>query len=140
MIDSPALKIDDLKEMAEPFLTEKTKAAMAVNERVLTVYRANSEGGAFAYAKCLYLGKRVALSKVEDGVKAVAEKVNLLGEAGEITSSLSHFVKFDLYNNSISKESECIVLCYVHVTVPVYDRVMADMKTYGAFSDGEIPE
>jgi hypothetical protein len=140
MDNNPAIQVDDLKEMAEPFLTDKTKAALAKKELRMSIVRANEDGSAFVYAQCAYIGKKVPRSKVEDGVKFVAEKINLLGEAGEIVSSLSHFIKVDLYSDNVSKEPECVVVCYVHVPVAVYDRIQADLKTYGAFTEGGIPE
>ena len=138
--EGAALKIEDLKSQAEPFLTEKTKTALNVKSTSMFKWRANADKEAYMSHKCLYVGKRVKISEVEDGIKAVAEKINALGEAGKIDSAVSHFIKFDLFQIDTNREQETIVLCYPVVDIETYNEIMANPKEYNAFVEGAIPE
>lgn len=138
-----ALKVDNLQAEAEPFLTEKAKTALKnLENKRLILTRYGSDGLVEVYGQCLYVGSRVELDKVEDGIKKVAETINKLAEDGKIISALSHFIKFDLSPESSGyfKPLETVVLCYVHVDMETYNKAMADRKAYNTFKEGAIPE
>lgn len=129
--------VDDLPE-SEQYLSEKTKKAMETKSEGLLEYRADALGRGYVYSKCIYLGKTVPLSKLEDGIKFVAEKLNLLGDADKIKSSMTRILKVDLYNDG-TQEGKCAVVAYVHVDLDTYEEVMKDIRSFGAYQEGEIP-
>lgn len=139
-----ALKIDELKVQAEPFLTDKAKAALAIKS--LRLLKTDVNGA--VTDQCVYIGARTRISELEVGIKKVADKINALAERGVITSCLSNFIKFDLsqegtgYFNEdgTAKEQETLILCYVLVPIAIYEEIMADSRKFMAFKDGEIPE
>lgn len=133
-----AMKVFDLPE-SEQYLSEKTKKAMEIKSDGLLEYRADAAGLGYIYSKSIYLGTIVPISKLEDGIKFVAEKLNALGDADKIKSSLSRILKVDLYNDNL-EEPKCAVVCYVHVNPDVHDEIMKDRKSYGAFFEGEMPD
>ncbi len=135
-IKNSGLIVDDIYSVAEPYLTEKTKLALSKKAKSISLYETTDRDKSHT---CVYLGKRVLLTQVEEGVKYVAEKVNALGEAGKIHSCLANFVKFDL-TQSGAQPKETLVLCFVMVDVQTHAELMANTKSSGAFSQGSMPE
>lgn len=129
-----AIKVENIDALAEPFLTERTLKALQVKHNSLYHFDENRE----VTHQCLYIGKKVKISKITDGVKYVAEKINTFGEAGKIKSSLGDFIRFDLVPINVS-EPETIVLCYIHVDLETYEAAMND-RSSGAFKEGQVPE
>lgn len=128
---APGIKVDCLKAQAEPYLTEKAKERLAIR----AMYMSAHTDGVLSH-QCVYFGKKVDLSKIEDAVKTIAEKVNDLADKDLIHSTLSHFIKFDLSHEGTGyfnadgspKEGMTVVLCYVLVPLETYQQIMDDMK------------
>lgn len=126
------IKLNDLSKVAEPYLTEKAKVALA-KPKCTSLLRV--EGGVLTH-QCVYYGKKVKLSEIESAVKIVSEKINDLAEKDLIEAPLSHFVKFDLSPESTGyfnqdgspRELETVVLCYVRVPQATYEEIMKDVK------------
>lgn len=132
-----ALKVDDLSKLAEEFLSQK--AIKALNNKVETTVLAN---GSEITHLSLYLGTRIGLDKLEEGVRKLANRINAIDD--KIEYALSHFLKLDLYQNEFDalqgKSQECVIVCYPLVSAKNYEEIMKNPKQYGVFEMGAVPK
>lgn len=106
-----AIVTTDLMEMAKPFLSEASQALLSKKATGLVeVIDLENE----KVTECLFLGVHVRTDKVEEGVKAIAEQINLISAAGLGHSVLAPILSVPLVKLS-GKHYTCAVVAYVHV-------------------------
>jgi hypothetical protein len=136
-----ALKVDDHMELAGKYLTDKAKKALSkkganlveqYNEQVGEEVQISNTKNESTYirkaAVCHFFACQVRKDKVEEGVKAIAETVNELAEAGAIHSCLSPISALDLAV-MMFKHPTAAVLCYVHIK-PEFVEMARSMRLH----------
>lgn len=126
MLNESRLSTQDISKEADFYLTKKAREALQ-KKAISTIARYDT-GEVFL---CTYLGAKVNISDIEDGIKLVAGRINELARKNQIHSCLSNFVRLDLSPETTGyfdedgnpKEMQTIVLCYILVPEQVYKEL-----------------
>lgn len=118
-----ALKIDDHMELAGKYLNDAAKVALAKKGKNLIEQYNHpvdepSLDGTQSYVRkvaiCHYFTCQVRKDKIEEGVKAISESINILASIGAIHSCLAPVSSVDLAVMPF-KHHTSAVICYVHI-------------------------
>lgn len=121
----PALQVNDLAENAKKFLTKD--AAEVMDNKIKSLTTLDSE--------CIFLGVQVRADKIEDGVQAISDDINLLVSEGLVTGALAGVSSINLAR--IPRQSpSAVVIAYVHVKKDYVDRAK-NLVMYGIPEDAD---
>ena len=123
---SEGIKVDNVTDKVLPYLKESTIEQMKMDEKPTSTVKFNKDGS--INSVCLYYGARAKISKLDDAIKQVCEKINRLGDEGVIKGNLGGVVKYDMQMTDL-QEPECLVLCYVFLTPEIHAREQSN-KTH----------
>lgn len=134
MIAASALRVNNLADMAAPYLTDEAKAALAkTSKQIIEVIDLEKE----LVTECLYLSVQVRSDKLEEGVKVIAEQVNLLAAGKYIHSALAPVSAVELAKKQ-GEYPTSAVFAFVHV--PAEQASLAKSLCTTAHIEGQVGE
>lgn len=104
LIEGSPIKVDKHDDLAAQYLNNAAKEAMKTKATSLTVKY--DDGRSYT---CIYLGVIVKSTEVEKGVKAIANDVNKLADAGLIHSALSYMSSVELVKQAGKSLSRAVI-------------------------------
>lgn len=110
LLESAALKVQDLSELANKYLTIQALNNMSVrSKQTREVIDLDTQ----KVTDLIYLGVEVRSDRIEEGAKIIAEQLNLLAAGGYIHSCLAPLSSLELAKRP-GRHFTSIVFAYVH--------------------------
>lgn len=128
LVKSPALKVTDQTQIARNFLSAKALAAMAV-KRATTLIEVDDNKNVY---QCVFFAVRTKTSKIEAGVREMAEIANDLAEKGLIHSILAPIGSIDLVRSPGEVPTSAV---FFYPLVPI--EKVGEVKFSSAYSISE---